>query len=292
MIELHDGREDYVDGLRKLGYAVVRQVFSPADIAALSNAFDRLREAVRRYAATFRHGNFLVVKRVDAQLGPVLRMVQWPAYDDSLFARYRVDPRLFDLVAPLLGSDLKQIVNDCLWKPAGSAETGYLYHQDGRFRRPASAYRELATSYVQTYLAIDPQSPANGCLRVYPGSHALGLLPLNLDHGIMDGECDDAGLRACGLDPARVVDLCLDPGDVVLWSPFLVHGSRRNRSATDRRTYVNGYIAAAHSDRGEWAFRDGRPCALGAPVLVQYEDLYSRPEPHYVHGAPFPYRPG
>lgn len=142
-----------------------------------------------------------------------------------------------------------------------------------------------------TYLAIDPQTPENGCLRVYPGSHRRGLLPLNLSQGIMDGECDDRSLRDCGLDPSSVVDLCIDPGDVVLWSAFLVHGSHRNRSAADRRTYVNGYMTAANSDRGEWAFRDGKPCALGEPVLVQYDDLHSRPAPHYVDGAPFPYRP-
>lgn len=291
MIDARDGREGYIDHLRDNGYAVVRSAFSAADIATLSAAFDRLHEQARRYQATLRHQNLLFVKRNDARLGSVLRMVQWPSYTDAVFERYRVDRRLFDLVAPLLGSDLKQIVNECIWKPAGSTETGYLYHQDGRFRRPASAYRELATSFVQTYLAIDPQTPENGCLRVYPGSHALGALPLNLSHGIMDGEGTDESLRGCGLDPTRVVDLCLDPGDVVLWTSFLVHGSHRNRSATDRRTYVNGYVKAANSDRGEWAFRDGSPCAIGEPVLVQYEDLYRRPEPHYVDGSPFPYRP-
>lgn len=291
MIDAGEGRDGHIDRFHAHGYTVIRRVFSPADIATLSAAFDRLHEQARRYRATFRQRNLLVMKRNDAQLGSVLRMVQWPSYTDAVFEQYRVDPRLFDLVAPLIGRDLKQIVNECIWKPAGSTETGYLYHQDGRFRRPASAYRELAASFVQTCLAIDPQTPDNGCLRVYPGSQTLGPLPLNLNHGIMDGECDDQSLRACGLDPARVVDLCLDPGDVVLWTSFLVHGSHRNRSATDRRTYVNGYVTAANSDRGEWAFRDGTPCALGEPVLVQYDHLYSRPEPHYVDGVPFPYRP-
>ena len=35
-------------------------------------------------------------------------------------------------------------------------------------------------------------------------------------------------------------------------------------------------------NRGEWTFRDGRPVALGDPVLVHYEDLLVRPDPHYV----------
>ena len=39
---------------------------------------------------------------------------------------------------------------------------------------------------------------------------------------------------------------------------------------------------AADCERGEWAFRDGKPCTLGAPVLVHYEQLHERPEPHFV----------
>lgn len=286
------GREDHVEHLQSHGYAVVRQVFSAADIAELAAAFDHLEEATRGYDGTYRDKNFLVVKRTDARLGSVLRMVQWPSYSDALFARYRVDHRLFELIEPMLGRDIKQIANQCMWKRPGSTESGYLFHQDARFRRPTTAYRELATSYLQTYIAIDPQRRENGCLRVYPGSHTLGLLPLHIDRAIMDGACGDDSLRACGLDPDQVVDLELDPGDVVLWTPFLIHGSHRNTSTMERRTYVNGYMTAANTDRGEWAFRDGQPCALGDPVLVQYDDLYTHAEPHYVEGAIFPYRPG
>ena len=49
-------------------------------------------------------------------------------------------------------------------------------------------------------------------------------------------------------------------------------------------------MIAGNCDRGEWAFDNGQACELGEPVLVQYEDLYKRPEPHYVDGAPNPYR--
>ncbi len=50
----------------------------------------------------------------------------------------------------------------------------------------------------------------------------------------------------------------------------------------DRRIYLNGYVTAPNCDRGEWAFRGGEPCRLGEPILVHYEDLHARPEPHYV----------
>jgi hypothetical protein len=32
------------------------------------------------------------------------------------------------------------------------------------------------------------------------------------------------------------------------------------------------------------AFERGEPRPLGAPVLIHYEELFERPEPHYVDG--------
>ena len=90
-------------------------------------------------------------------------------------------------------------------------------------------------------------------------------------------------LEAVGLSEADAVDLALDPGDLALWSPYLVHGSGSNRSSHKRRFYINGSVRAGDCDRGEWAFRNGRPVPLGpTPALVHYEELHERPGPHYV----------
>jgi ectoine hydroxylase-related dioxygenase (phytanoyl-CoA dioxygenase family) len=281
---------DHVDAFKERGYAVVAAVFSPAEIAELAAEIDRLREAGLKHASSFRDGNVMYLIREDARLGRVLRYMQWPSYVSPVMARYRTDRRLLGLVRPLIGEDLKQIINQIIWKAPGAVDGTYGYHQDVRFRRPASAYRDLATSYVQTAIAIDPHRSDNGCMRVLPGSHRLGVIGLPVDKGVIDQDIDDATLRRTGLDPAAVVDLRLEPGDVAMWGPYLVHGSAPNRSRIDRRTYVNGYVVAANCDRGEWAFRNGAPCELGAPVLVQHDDLYDRPGPHYFEGDPHPFR--
>ena len=93
----------------------------------------------------------------------------------------------------------------------------------------------------------------------------------------------DAALEAVGLSASDAIDLLLEPGDLALWSPYLVHGSGTNRSEHKRRFYINGYVRAEDCDRGEWAFRDGRPVPFGPkPALVHYEELRERPGPHYV----------
>ena len=102
------------------------------------------------------------------------------------------------------------------------------------------------------------------------------------------GAADDGGeagpaLDAAGLSPEDQVDLVLEPGDIALWSPYLVHASGTNTAPHLRRFYINGYVRAEDCDRGEWTFRDGQPVALGAEqALVHYEQLRERPEPHFV----------
>jgi hypothetical protein len=94
---------------------------------------------------------------------------------------------------------------------------------------------------------------------------------------------NDAVLEQIGLGGEEIIDVVLEPGDLALWSPYLVHGSGTNRSDHKRRLYINGYVRAEDCDRGEWAFQDGRPVPLGPePALVHYEALRERPGPQYV----------
>ena len=46
--------------------------------------------------------------------------------------------------------------------------------------------------------------------------------------------------------------------------------------------FLRSYVRSADCDRGEWVFRDGEPVALGTPTLVHYDDLFERPDPHYI----------
>jgi len=266
---------------RAAGYGVLRGVFGAAEIAEMAAAFDRHWARGVALGASYRHGNLLYRLGDDERLGRVVRMVQWAAYDDALLARIRTDARLFALLEPLLGGDIKQIINQLHWKKPGAAGE-FAFHQDVRFRRPRDAYRNLAQSYVQTGIAIDRHDAASGAMRVYPAPPTIGEVDLAISGSVMDGTMADDSLRRVGLDPAKLVDLALEPGDVAFWNPYAIHGSGPNGSAHDRRFYLNSYVRAADCDRGEWAFRDGEPCPLGAPVLVHYEALHERPEPHFV----------
>lgn len=278
MQELDEFRTAYL----RDGFAVLRGVFAPAEIAGIAAATDQLRAEGVAHGRSFRHGNLFYNVTPGADGAPLVRMVQWPSYHQPVLDAVRLDPRFAAILAPLIGPDLKQIINQVHWKAPG-ALGDFAWHQDSRFRKPTSAYRNLATSYVQTGLAIDPHTPQSGCMRFIPGSHLQGDLDLDTATEVLGTSLSDASLAAAGLSAEDAVDAILDPGDLVLFSPFVVHGSGHNQSSHQRRLYINGYVRAGDCDRGEWAFRGGAPVPLGPePALVHYEALREHGEPHYV----------
>lgn len=274
---------DHVTRFRAHGYAVVRGLFDAEEVAALAAAFDAMHAQALARGRSWRHRNTLFRLASDDRLGTIVRFVQWPGWHDETLERFRRDDRIFSVLEPLLGRDLKQIINQMHWKTPGAATTEFGFHQDSRSRRPRSAYRDLANSYIQTGIAIDPHRADNGAMIVCEGSHRLGELPFDPEQPSMYEAMDLASLKALGVDAAAATVLEMEPGDLALWHVHTLHGSGPNYSSIDRRFYINGYVAAANCDRGEWAFRDGKPCPLrGEPALVHYEQLFEQPGPMYV----------
>ena len=273
------------------GYAIVRGLFDAAEIADIAAATDQIHAEGVAHGRSFRHGNlFYNVSPAPTGSGsgdaPIVRMAQWFSYHQPVLNAVRVAPRIAAVLAPLIGGDLKQIINQLHWKARhtdGATGGDFAWHQDSRFRKPFAAYRNLGTSYIQTGLAIDPHTPESGAMRFVRGSHLRGNLDLDTSQDVLGRSMADSALTNAGLEPGDIVDLELDPGDFALWSPYLVHGSGTNRSDHQRRLYINGYVRASDCDRGEWAFRGGKPAAFGAAqAVVHYEKLRERPEPHYI----------
>jgi ectoine hydroxylase-related dioxygenase (phytanoyl-CoA dioxygenase family) len=264
------------------GYVILRGLFSAREVAEIGKAIDQVHAEGVAHGRSFRHGNLFYNIKPDASGTPLVRMAQWIAYHQPVLNAVRLDPRFLTVLEPLIGRNLKQIINQIHWKAPG-ALGDFAWHQDARFRLPAEAYRNLATSYVQTGLAIDPHAVESGCMKFIRGSHLRGDLDLDTSAEVLGRAMSDTVLERVGLSSDDLVEVILEPGDLAFWSPYLVHGSGANRSNHKRRLYINGYVRAEDCDRGEWAFRDGQPVPFGPePALVHYEELRERGEPHYV----------
>lgn len=247
------------------GYTIVRNVFTEAEIEQMRTACDRWKFTGNLLGRTWRKQNTVIWVDEDRDTGTTVRGMQWPSYHDAVMDKFRTDPRMLQLIEPLIGDSVKQIINQVHWKRPGSRTTWPL-HRDVRSRQPSSAFIDLFESWVQTGIAIDPHTTANGAMSVVPGSH------LDVEHDPDDKSVWNA--PEYGADP-RIHPFELEPGDVGLWSAYTVHGGGFNTTKHhDRRLYINGFVKADKCTRGEWAWDQGRTCGLyGEPALVQFDEV-------------------
>lgn len=139
------------------------------------------------------------------------------------------DPELIDLVSDAIGQDLILWGCHVFCKPAGEGyETPW--HQDGHYW----PIRPLATCTV--WVALEPSTIHNGCLRVIPGSHRDQRLHDHLHEDRNDLTLNQR-LAPESFDEASAVDLQLQPGQMSLHDVYMVHGAKPNTS-TQRRTGV------------------------------------------------------
>jgi phytanoyl-CoA hydroxylase len=276
--------QDLVAELHAEGFAIVHEFLSPSETAEISAETHRMYQEGLKHHATYRDKNLLFEVLDDPKANRrVVLQAHWTAWLSPLLERMRRSEKYFAVLEPFLGRDIKQITHQVHWKPPGAKYTSYRFHQDARFREGNAKDFGYLQSTVTTGLAIDRQTDENGALRVIPKSHRLGYLGLSDDGPIMVGQTQDEELRRAGIDPSSIVACEMEPGDLLLWTLFTVHGSAANVSDYDRRFMINSYVRAGDSERGEWAFRDGISTPLGTePQICKYEQLRERPGPCYI----------
>lgn len=147
----------------------------------------------------------------------------------AAFLELARDPEIVELVSGVIGEDV------VLWgchvfckPPVDGYETPW--HQDGHYW----PIRPLANCTV--WVALEPSTRENGCLRVIPGSHASQVLHPHLHEDRTDLTLNQR-MAAGSFDEASAVDVELDAGEMSLHDVYMIHGARPNTS-TRRRTGV------------------------------------------------------
>jgi ectoine hydroxylase-related dioxygenase (phytanoyl-CoA dioxygenase family) len=251
-------RDDaWIEEYWEQGFAFVRGVFPKHEIAELSRCFDEILALGQGLTETAKQG--LAEFRVVPINGkPTLKFAKWASAAHEGLNRFRTTPRLLSLVQSVLGPDLRQITNQMHYKNPGDG-VSFQMHQDCTFRKPDAAYRDLYGSFLQTAIAVDPSTAENGCLQVVPGSHKdrKALLSGGYEGWEANGDNQKVLERF-----APAVDALMDPGDVLFWNPFTIHGSQPNRSNRSRRVYINGFARAKDCDNGVRVTVDGKVVPL------------------------------
>jgi len=145
------------------------------------------------------------------------------------FLELAMHPPIVDMVEQLIGPDVILWGCHVFCKPAGEGyETPW--HQDGHYW----PIRPLATCTV--WVALEPSTRDNGCLRVIPGSHRDNQLHPHLHEDRTDLTLTQR-MADGTFDASQAADLELQPGQMSLHDVYMVHGAEANRSG-QRRTGV------------------------------------------------------
>jgi hypothetical protein len=212
------------------GFVIVRGVLSAGEISELD------AEAVRLYQRIdlIDSDNIRCRWQNHFQTGECLFDCFDPVIDLSSacerIARSRV---LLELVGQLYGERACLFKDKLIFKLPGA--DGYRLHQD------YIAWESFPTSFVTAIVAIDPCDHENGATEVFPGYHRRGCMSPR--DGMYHQLPDDA------VDPSTGVLLCLEPGDVAVFSGYTPHRSLPNRSSRSRRLLYLSYNA--FSDGGD-----------------------------------------
>src|SRR5262245_64140358 len=230
--------QQQIDDFRRDGFLVVPDAVTLAQLAALRGEISAWVEESRVHRQPF--GPPTVDGRPRFDMGsehsaekPALRRINNPSDISDAYRDVMLDARTVDMVADLIGPDVKFHHCKINLKLSG-ARTEVAYHQD-------FAYTPHTNSDIVTALLfLDDIDESNGCLTVVPGSHKGPMLSL------FDGERFTGGVAADEEKTAlaRSVPCLGKAGSVCLMHTKLLHGSAANGADNARGLYICVYTAA------------------------------------------------
>ena len=250
------------------GYVLVRDVIAREWVERLQAATAELVERSR----VLRDSDTVFDLEADhAPEAPRLRRVTNPSVEHETFWEYVSQSVLADVVADLVGANVKFLDTMLNFKWAGGGEE-IKWHQDIPFF-PHTNYGVLTAGTL-----IEDVGPEQAPLTVIPGTHKGELFDLYDDEGVWTGHISERDLARLPLD--NVVRLTGPAGTVHIHNCRTIHSSARNNSALGRPLLLGTYAAAdafayvpypapskyynriVRGKPARWAHTDPRPCLI------------------------------
>jgi ectoine hydroxylase-related dioxygenase (phytanoyl-CoA dioxygenase family) len=221
-----------------------------ADIATGTAMLDRVVEIVRRADAGDDVRPAMITIEEQAGYGsrvePQDRVSKvFRLHRDPIFHDFASDPRVLDLVRPILGTDdVSCFLSQFIFKNPGA--WGQPWHQDSLYFP-----FEPARPVVGVWLAVTEATLHNGCLHVLAGSnhepvvsHVPDRRP-GANHGYFE---------IVGHDTADSEPVLMEAGDLLVFDSHLMHRSTDNQTDGIRAAMVYHYAATGTLDHSQDAF--------------------------------------
>ena len=184
--------------------------------------------------AEVRHFRAAVEKTCAALGGRIARL-------DGLHLYFRwawelsTHPRLLDCMEQLVGPNI-MLKSTRLFYKFGASDSFVGWHQDGLTEQIKDAY------VPAIWLGLTPATAENGCLRVVPQSHRLGLVP-HADFPNPDNLTTQGATAQVPISAPH--DVVMKAGEMSLHHPLMLHASNPNCSSEARIGFSATYSTPA-----------------------------------------------
>lgn len=211
------------------GFVVVRNVFWPSEMAVINRAIDSnplMQEKATELLERCRSGDRPSFETI---------FVWNDTSGNDLFSLATRSNKLFDRLEFFFNDEIYDYHNKVVLKYPGTV--GFSYHQDyGYWYGMGNLFPDMATVFI----AVDPATRENGCLKLIKGSHKCG----RLDH-VQFNETSDSGVEIERVNQIKkILDevyIELNVGDVVIFHANTLHGSDDNISTKPRIALLGTY---------------------------------------------------
>ena len=214
-------------GYRELGFHVEPGFWTTEEIAALNAAAERLSRA----------------------RGGCLAPMMHPHREETTFLRAIADRRLVAILEQLVGGRVHGLQTQYFFCPPGTP--GFSRHQDNFY------VQARAEVFASAWSALEDVGPENGGLTLYPGTHRLPLLPVEIvaDQRLSPTQDPNANYRQAIVPPGyEPVIPRLPAGSVAFFHGHMVHSSSDNTSERRwRRSLLMTYVREGEPFRAGYA---------------------------------------
>lgn len=204
------------------GYYVAKGVYSPDELREMERDFDRI---VEQLIASKEELNARwsgpEMDRIGA--GTVVLHTHNVQQFSGVWLRALLHPKFLDVADQILGDNIILHHTKLFQKPPEKGAP-FPMHQDWSY------FPTLRDTMIAGIIHVSAATDEMGCLRVYPGSHKLGRIDQS------SGQSESGILAKYPLE--RATPLEAEPGDVVFFHYFTLHGSMPNRSPRTRKTVL------------------------------------------------------
>jgi ectoine hydroxylase len=214
--------KDQIAAFHRDGYVIVRRLFDKQET-------DILRTAAKA-DASIKNNAYSVA---DGQ-GAAIKLALWNKAGENIFGAFARCHRIVDSMEQLLGDEVYHYHSKMSIKEPFTGGA-WNWHQDyGYWYLNGCLFPDMASAFI----AVDPNTKANGCLQVLRGSHKLG----RIEHGKFGDQT--------GADPERVAEAAktmklvhveMKPGDVLFFHSNTLHCSDQNKSPNPRWSFICCY---------------------------------------------------